>query len=141
MNEIVSFEFEIINEDYINAGRASSLIKKYLHQIGIDMKLIRRIAIASFEAEMNIVIHSLGGKLYLEIDGNEIRLTSKDQGPGIADIKQAMTPGFSTANEKAREMGFGAGMGLPNMEKNADLFSIESSSQGTIVKMAYFIKQ
>lgn len=139
MSDVVKFEFDVISEDYINAGKVSSEIKKYLHQIGIDNKLIRRIAISSYEAEINLVIHSMGGKLLLEIRGSEITLISSDIGPGISDIDKAMIPGFSTANDKAREMGFGAGMGLPNIKKNSDDFFIQSSSNGTYIKMSYHI--
>jgi len=140
MNDVISFEFDVIKEDYLNAGKASSNIKKYLHQLGLDNMLIRRIAIASYEAEMNLVIHSLGGKVMIEIDHQTIYLSTKDLGPGINNIDLAMTPGFSTANNKAREMGFGAGMGLPNMKKNADTFHIESSSLGTHIQMIYHIR-
>lgn len=137
MNEKVRFDFSVLNEDYISAGKASSEIKKYLNQLGLDNKLVRRIAIASYEAEINLVIHSLGGRLLLEIDDKNISLTSTDKGPGIENIELAMTPGFSTAGAKARELGFGAGMGLPNMKKNADTFSIESCKEGTKIKMIY----
>jgi anti-sigma regulatory factor (Ser/Thr protein kinase) len=139
MSEIVKFEFDILSEDYLNAGSVSSEIKKYLNQIGINHKLIRRIAISSYEAEINIIIHSLGGKLILEISDHEINLFSKDIGPGIKNIEQAMTPGYSTANDKARELGFGAGMGLPNMKKNADVFLIDSSPNGTNIGLKYFV--
>ncbi|NLG81699.1 MAG: anti-sigma regulatory factor [Bacilli bacterium] len=135
----VSFEFAVYHEDYHNAGVASSEIKKYLTQIGLDPQLIRRIVICSYEAEMNVVIHSYGGKMVLLIDDNEIRLEIADKGPGIPNIELAMQEGYSTAPLSARERGFGAGMGLPNMKKNADVFEIASSPQGTVVKLAWVI--
>lgn len=139
MDELIKFEFSVYNEDYIRAGSASSEIKKYLIQLGIDRKLTRKVVIASYEAEMNIVIHSVGGHITLEIKRNQIILNSSDQGPGIEDIELALTPGYSTANKKAREMGFGAGMGLPNMKKNADDFSINSTPLGTNIQMLFNI--
>jgi serine/threonine-protein kinase RsbT len=138
MNQ-VKFDFIIYREDYINGGKASTSIKSYLTELGLPPQLIRRIVIASYEAEMNIVIHSDGGTIKLIIDETKLVLLSEDQGPGIKDLELAMTPGFSTANEKAREMGFGAGMGLPNMKKNSDEFFIETSHTGTKIKMLYQI--
>ncbi len=138
MND-VRFEFEVYSEDYVQGGSVSSDIKKYLHQIGINQKLIRKIVICSYEAEMNIIIHSLGGNLILEIKQDLILLISSDKGPGIKDITLALTAGYSTAGSKAREMGFGAGMGLPNMKKNSDLFEITSCPNGTNIKMSYYI--
>jgi serine/threonine-protein kinase RsbT len=139
MAETLMMEYEIRREDYINGGKASSSIKKICHELGIPTPLIRKIAITTFEAEMNLVIHSDGGKIILEVHENRIRLVSQDCGPGINDIDMAMKPGYSTANQKAREMGFGAGMGLPNMKKNADVFHIQSSSSGTIIEMIYHL--
>lgn len=135
----VTFDFNVYHEDYHNAGVASSEIKKYLTQIGLNPQLIRRIVICSYEAEMNVVIHSYGGKMVLSIDDNEIKLEVTDTGPGIPDIELAMQEGYSTAPLSARERGFGAGMGLPNMKKNADTFEIASSPQGTIVRLAWVI--
>lgn len=137
MNKSLKFEFSVYCEDYVQAGVASSEIKKYLHQLGINKRLVRKIVVASYEAEMNIVIHSIGGKITLEILHKEIILTSKDRGPGIDNIDLALTPGYTTASSKAREMGFGAGMGLPNMKKNADGFEIKSSVSGTMIKMKF----
>jgi serine/threonine-protein kinase RsbT len=139
MAEQLVMKYEIRREDYINGGKASSAIKKICHELGLPILLIRKIAITAFEAEMNLVIHSCGGSIILEVDENQIRLLSEDRGPGITDIELAMKPGFSTANQKAREMGFGAGMGLPNMKKNADTFHIESNESGTLIEMIYHI--
>lgn len=139
MSEKVIFTYQVIKDDFVNAGKASSAIKKILSELGIDSKLIRKIAISSYEAEINIVIHTNGGELIFEIEEEQVSLTSIDHGPGIMDIEKAMTPGFSTASQKAREMGFGAGMGLPNMKKNSDGFKIESSQEGTRIQMTYRI--
>lgn len=135
----IKFEFDIYHDDYQRAGSASSEIKKYLAQIGLPPILIRKIVISSYEAEMNVVIHSYGGKLKLEIEDDRISLTSVDTGPGIENIDLALTEGYSTATQKVREMGFGAGMGLPNMKKNSDTLVIESSPKGSIVKLSWVI--
>ena len=110
-----------------------------MSQRGLSRELIRKIVICSYEAEVNLVIHSLGGDIELEISNSAIHLYSIDQGPGIENINLAMKAGFSTASEKAREMGFGAGMGLPNMKKHSDEFEIKSSNGGTFIRMTYFI--
>lgn len=136
----ITYDFEVYANDYQNAGNASSEIKKYLMQIGFTTKFIRKIVICAYEAEMNIVIHSLGGKLTITIDNKKISLTSTDKGPGIKDLDLALSEGYSTATEAVREMGFGAGMGLPNMKKNCKFFEIDSSSKGTIVKLSWEIK-
>ncbi|MGL4338479.1 MAG: ATP-binding protein [Turicibacter sp.] len=140
MTEVVSFVFKVKSDDFLTAGKVSSEIKKYLSQLGVDPRVIRTIAICTYEAEMNLVIHSLGGQIELEISNDLIHLYSKDIGPGIDDIELAMKEGYSTATERAREMGFGAGMGLPNMRKNANTFHIASSKEGTEIHMTYSIK-
>lgn len=119
-------DFEIVSGDFSMAGRASSQIKKVLKQLQVDPKLIKRIVVAIYEAEVNVVAHSLGGKLSVVFDENGIQVELKDYGPGIADIDKAMQVGFSTASKKVRDMGFGAGMGLPNIKKNTDEFTIKS---------------
>lgn len=141
MTESVSFKFKVKSDDFLTAGRVASEIKKYLLQLGIDPKIIRTISICAYEAEMNLVIHSQGGEIELEISNKKIHLRSIDEGPGIENISLAMKEGYSTASEKAREMGFGAGMGLPNMKKNAESFEITSSKAGTKINMTYSIKQ
>ena len=124
--------------DFEKAGEASRKIKRSLQQLGISSKVIRHIAIAGYEGEMNIAIHSDGGQIILEVDENAVTLRLEDVGPGIPNVDLAMTEGWSTASDKVREMGFGAGMGLPNMEKNADDFEIHSKvGEGTKIKM-YF---
>ena len=131
-------EFEVIKQDYMNAGKVSSQIKKILLSLGVDNKVVRRIAIASYEAEINMIIHAYGGKIYFSIDDDgTIAITFKDVGPGIPDLEKAMTPGWSTADKKARELGFGAGMGLVNIERVSDTFNIESSPAGTIIAITF----
>lgn len=118
--------FDIESQDYERAGEASASIKQALRQLGIGADILRRVSVVAYEAEMNLVIHSLGGQLSIRVDPEGIALTAEDRGPGISDIESAMRAGFSTADDRARDMGFGAGMGLPNMRRNADEFLIES---------------
>ncbi|MEG2251691.1 MAG: anti-sigma regulatory factor, partial [Clostridia bacterium] len=116
--------YDVHAGEFQTAGDASATIKRKLKQLGVDSNILRRIAVASYEAELNLIIHSHGGQLTLEMTPEEIHLISADVGPGIADIKKALLEGFSTASEEARDLGFGAGMGLPNMKRNADQFGI-----------------
>jgi CBS domain-containing protein/anti-sigma regulatory factor (Ser/Thr protein kinase) len=125
--------FSILKHDFENAGFASTEIKKKLRQSEVFPRTIRRAAIASYELEMNIVVHSNGGRIIAEYGPDEVVITSEDTGPGIQDIDRAMEEGFSTANEWIRSLGFGAGMGLPNVRSVSDDFSISSSPKGTIV--------
>jgi anti-sigma regulatory factor (Ser/Thr protein kinase) len=120
------FEYKIVSGDFSNAGTASSQIKKILKQLNVDSVRIKRIVVALYEAEVNIVAHSFGGTIFADIDTDKIILLLKDTGPGIPDISQAMKEGYSTASHQVREMGFGAGMGLPNIKKNADKLEIKS---------------
>jgi Anti-sigma regulatory factor (Ser/Thr protein kinase) len=122
----INYTFEIEKNDFIRAGEASSTIKKLLRQLGIDPSVIRRAAIATYEAEMNIVIHSEGGNIIAYIYPQCIEIIARDSGPGIADIELAMQEGYSTAPDSIREMGFGAGMGLSNMKRCSDIFKIET---------------
>ena len=127
--------------DFVTAGEASAQIKRLLKKLGVDANIIRRLAIACYEAEINLVIHSEGGKLVLEVGSEEVSLTSKDIGPGIPDIELAMSEGYSTASDDVRMMGFGAGMGLANMARNADRFHIDSKvGDGTTIEMIFDIK-
>ena len=113
----------------------ASIIRPYLQKLNIDKQIIRRAAIVCYEAEMNISIHSLGGYLSVTLEQNKIYITAVDYGPGIPDIEEAMKPGFTTASEQIRALGFGAGMGLPNIKRCADLLELESSMEtGTILK-------
>ena len=128
--------FPVEQGDFIRAGEASSKVKKTLLQLGFPGDLIRLVAIATYEAEMNIVIHSWGGTIGLDILPGQIVVTASDRGPGIPDLEAAMKEGFSTAPDHIREMGFGAGMGLPNMRNCSNQFHIESGpNKGTTVKM------
>ncbi len=134
--------YRVDKDDYTKAGEVSSTIKGMLKQLGIDAALVRRIAIACYEAEMNLVIHSHGGNISVSISEDDLLVIVKDSGPGIADVNQALVEGFSTAPESAREMGFGAGMGLPNMKRCADTFDIESAlGLGTAIKLGFNIEK
>ena len=118
--------FQIQGMDFTHAGEASIALKNILKDIGAAQDLIRKVAIAAYEAEMNVVVHGGGGTMTLEMDSERIRITVEDQGEGIADIELAMREGWSTASEEVRALGFGAGMGLPNIKKNSDELIIES---------------
>ncbi|HIW86871.1 MAG TPA: anti-sigma regulatory factor [Candidatus Onthomorpha intestinigallinarum] len=130
------FEYTILDNDFANAGAASSSIKKILKQLNIDVKKIKRVVIAVYEAEVNAIAHANGGTIYVDIDDKKIEVMIKDSGPGIADLDLAMQVGYSTASQKVREMGFGAGMGLPNIKNNVDLLDIKTEvGVGTQIKM------
>lgn len=136
VDEPIRLSFNIAQGDFIRAGEASSKIKKKLLQLGFPVGIIRRVAIATYEAEMNTVIHSLGGILEAEIAPGLVKISVEDYGPGIPDVQLAMREGFSTAPEHIREMGFGAGMGLPNMRSCSDEFVITSKiNEGTRIEM------
>lgn len=135
-NNYVSLHYDIEPQDYIKGGEASSNIKKALMQLGINSTYVKRASIAAYEAEMNIVIHSYGGSLDVDIYKDQILIIATDKGPGIDNINLAMTEGYSTAPESAREMGFGGGMGLPNMKRSCDQFEISSSpGSNTCIRM------
>lgn len=119
-------KFKIRGGDFINAGESSCEIRNILKGIGVDADIIRRVAIAAYEAEMNVVMYAQQGTIYFSVNPQEIAIIVEDHGQGIEDIERAMQPGFSTATQEMREMGFGAGMGLPNIKKNADVFTITS---------------
>jgi anti-sigma regulatory factor (Ser/Thr protein kinase) len=132
--------FHIKGGDFIRAGEASINIQNLLKSMDFDSRLVRRIAICGYEGEMNVVMHGGDGWLSVEVDAEKLVLELKDDGPGIEDIDLAMQAGYSTANDDYREMGFGAGMGLPNMKKNADQIHIKSQkSRGTTVQMIFFL--
>ena len=132
----MEYTYTIIKDDYANAGKVSSQIKKLFKDLQINPDIIRRMAIACYEAEINMIIHSYGGIIKLTID-DKVRFIFKDSGPGIANIDLALQPGYSTADERARELGFGAGMGLPNIKRVSDEFSIESSEKGTVLTLGF----
>ena len=138
---VLTNTYDVHKGEFETAGDASASIKRKLKQLGVDSTVLRRVAVASYEAELNLIIHSLGGQLTMEMNPEHIVLISKDVGPGIADIDKAMQEGFSTASEEARVLGFGAGMGLPNMRRNADGFAIESQlGVGTTIQMEFRLK-
>ena len=132
----MKFIYEIAKEDFVSAGQASSNVKKILKELGINSNIIKRTVIAMYEAEINAVIHGHGGQALIDIDEEQIKIDIIDNGPGIADVSFAMTEGYSTASDSIRELGFGAGMGLPNIKKNVDDLKIISEvGKGTIVKL------
>ena len=119
-------EYNVAREDFQNAGKVSSEIKKLLNSLMIPSPILRRIAVACYEAEINMIIHSYGGVIKLLMDDEDITLIFEDIGPGIEDIEKALEKGYSTASVKARELGFGAGMGLYNIKRMADEFDLNS---------------
>lgn len=135
---MIELRFSIEGGDFDRAGIASSETKKILKQLNIDPKVIKRAVVALYEGEVNIAAHAYHGEVRVKVNDHQIEATLKDEGPGIPDIDRAMLEGFSTASPKVREMGFGAGMGLPNMKKNADQLKVESvPGAGTTVKMIF----
>ncbi len=135
MSAPVCMEYRIEGNDYMEAGAASNNIKNTLKILGVKSDICRRAAIITYEAEMNLVIHADGGMLKAVISEDSLVVSTEDEGPGIPDIDKAMTEGFTTASDQAREMGFGAGMGLPNIKRNCDIFEIESiPGKGTKLK-------
>ncbi|MDR0660988.1 MAG: ATP-binding protein [Prevotellaceae bacterium] len=133
--------YHIEGGDFANAGTASSQIKKTLKQLSVPPVIIKRVVVALYEAEVNIVAHAYKGEIVVSIDPERIQMILDDEGPGIADISLAMQKGYSTASEEVRQMGFGAGMGLPNISENADSLNIQSKvGKGTkleiIVKLS-----
>ncbi|MBN1570460.1 MAG: ATP-binding protein [Acidobacteria bacterium] len=137
-------EFEsvycVLGRDYTNAGRISTQIKDTLKRVGINPAVVRRIAIVSYEAEMNLVMYATQGKILLNVSSEAVTLRIEDEGPGIPDVNLAMQEGWSTATAEMKEMGFGAGMGLPNIKKNADEFII-SSEVGRGTKLYIRVRQ
>ena len=135
----VDLDFAIPEKDFNTAGKGSSEVKLLLKRLVVDSETLRRIAVASYEAEINVAAHSRGGTMKCLIYDELIHIRFQDEGPGIADIAQAMVPGFSTADELVREFGFGAGLGLPNIEKNSDALHIVSAKDSpTLVELLIF---
>lgn len=135
-------EFLIKSRDFIRAGEASIAVQTLLKSMQFDPNLIRRIAICGYEGEMNAVMHGGEATMTVEIDAEKLILVIEDTGEGIENIELAMQPGFSTASDEVREMGFGAGMGLPNMKKNSDEIHIRSEKgNGTRVQMIFFMEK
>ncbi len=136
MSEVLSFHFKVDGGDFTSAGQASVQIKKNLRQLGLPPEVIRRVSIAMYEGEINMVIHAHGGDAEVRVAEEYIEIVLTDNGPGIADVEQAMQAGFSTATETVRSLGFGAGMGLPNMKRYTDSMEIESTvGVGTRITM------
>jgi anti-sigma regulatory factor (Ser/Thr protein kinase) len=135
---MIELKFSIEGGDFDRAGTASSETKKILKQLNIDPKVVKRTVVALYEGEVNIAAHAFRGVVNVSVSDHQILAVLKDEGPGIVDIDLAMLEGFSTASPKVREMGFGAGMGLPNMKKNSDSLQVESTpGVGTTVKMTF----
>ncbi len=137
------YTYNVNANDFMAAGKGSSAIKSDLKSLGIDANIIRRIAIIAYESEINIVIHSYGGKIHCDIYEDKIVIISEDTGPGIKDVDMAMTEGFSTAADSIRELGFGAGMGLPNIKKYSDRLEIKTGkkeyNQGTTIIVTVYL--
>ncbi len=127
MSDHLVFRFEVDGDDFTSAGQASVQVKKNLRQIGIDPEIIRKVSIAMYEGEINMVIHAGGGVAEVSVYDEYIEIVLDDHGPGIRDIEKAMQEGYSTASDNIRSLGFGAGMGLPNMKKNTDKLEIFST--------------
>ena len=129
-------EYQVYEADFVNAGAASSAIKKTLKQLNVSPQIVKRVVVALYEAEVNAIAHAYGGMIYADIEPDKIILKVEDKGPGIPDIDWAMQEGNSTASPEVRNMGFGAGMGLPNIQKNVDKLNVTSTvGIGTTVEM------
>ena len=136
MAEILNFHFDVDGDDFTSAGQASVNVKKNLRQIGLPAEIIRRVSIAMYEGEINMVIHAGGGSADVNVTEDCIEIILADKGPGIKDVEQAMQEGFSTATDNIRSLGFGAGMGLPNMKRYSDSMVIDSvPGVGTTITM------
>jgi anti-sigma regulatory factor (Ser/Thr protein kinase) len=118
--------YQVLGKDFPNAGKVSTSIKDTLKRLGVQSAVVRRVAIVSYEAEMNLVMYAVRGTVTLTVSPDAVTLNIADEGPGIPDVSLAMQEGYSTATPEMREMGFGAGMGLPNIKRNADEFDIQS---------------
>ena len=140
VGSIIKKEYQIPANDFSLAGEASSQVRKLLSQLGVNPSIIKRTSIAMYESELNVVIHGDGGTALVEIFEDRITIFIYDEGPGIENIELAMKEGYSTAPDRIREMGFGAGMGLSNIKKNADEFKIESEpGKGTKVYITMYL--
>ena len=136
MNEALVFRFDVDGEDFTSAGQASVQVKKNLRQLGIASDVIKRVSIAMYEGEINMVIHANGGVAEVRVNEDYIEIILDDKGPGIADVEKAMQEGYSTAPDNIRSLGFGAGLGLPNMKRYTDSMLIESTvGVGTKITM------
>ena len=140
MGEALTFRYSIDGDDFTRAGEASSSVKNKLKQLGLDSDVIRKVAIAMYEGEINMVIHADGGEITVTVADSGITMVLADTGPGIPDVEQAMQEGWSTARAEVRSLGFGAGMGLPNMKKYTDEMQIDTViGKGTTITMKVYI--
>jgi anti-sigma regulatory factor (Ser/Thr protein kinase) len=141
LTDTIKLKYIVSPDDFTRAGEASSDVKGKLKKMSIPPEIVRKVAIAMYEGEINMVIHANGGTIDVEITPSEITMVLADSGPGIKDIEQAMQEGFSTAPDNVRSLGFGAGMGLPNMKKYSDEMDIQTQiGVGTTVTMKVYIK-
>ena len=139
MNDTIKLEYIVSAEDFTRAGEASSDLKNILKQMGVSPDTVRKVSIAMYEGEINMVIHAGGGEANVDVDPDKVVIVLTDHGPGIADVEKAMQEGWSTAPDNVRSLGFGAGMGLPNMKKYSDEMTIDSVvGQGTTLKMVVY---
>ena len=132
--------YDLKANDFTAAGAISSDIKKIAKSYGMTPEMMRRVAVSCYEAEINMIIHSHGGQIQLIVDDDWFNIVFRDTGPGIDDLELAMQPGWTTASTDAQSMGFGAGMGLPNIKKNVDTFELLSSPKGTLLRMGFRLK-
>lgn len=140
MTDGIELSYKVQRDDFTRAGEASSDVKSKLKRLGIGPEQVRKVAIAMYEGEINMVIHANGGEITVMITPKKISMKLADVGPGIPDVEKAMEAGFSTAPDKIRSLGFGAGMGLPNMKKYTDEMSIETEiGVGTTISMAVYL--
>ncbi len=142
MAEVMKLHYTVSGDDFTRAGETSSKVKKTLNQLGFRPEVVRKVAISMYEAEINMVIHANGGTIDVDISSEEIIIVMKDTGPGIPDVEKAMQEGYSTADHNVRELGFGAGMGLPNMKRYSDDMKIDTEiGKGTCVKLVIKAKE
>ena len=136
MSDTITLNYEVTTEDFTRAGEASGDVKRKLKDMNVNPEAVRKVAIAMYEGEINMVIHASGGCADVTVDDKAVTIVLTDSGPGIADIEQAMQEGFSTAQDNIRSLGFGAGMGLPNMKRYTDSMQIDSVvGKGTVITM------
>ena len=137
----MNFEYQVEGGDFSHAGSTSSAVKRIMKQVGVDPAIVKRTVVALYEAEVNIVAHAYRGVITVDLDEERIRIVLDDEGPGIPDISKAMQKGYSTASQKVREMGFGAGMGLPNIKNNSDSLNITSEvGKGTRIEFVNYFQ-
>ncbi len=139
----MNFTYHVEGGDFTNAGSTSSQVKRMLKKIGVSPEIVKKTVVALYEAEVNIVAHAYRGDIFVNLEDDHVTIVLSDEGPGIPDIEKAMQKGFSTASPKVREMGFGAGMGLPNIKNNSDNLNIKSEvGKGTTIEFTnYFFAQ